>query len=103
MREELSKYQAAHARDACHGARLKPEALAVKIAGEDISLSARRSVADAVEWFGSVEDKLTEQQREKCYNEIILSKKKNVKIFKENRLLRIIIKLIFLATILNFI
>ncbi|WP_265529190.1 excinuclease ABC subunit UvrA [Sphingomicrobium marinum] len=63
MREELSKYQAAHPCDACHGARLRPEALAVKIAGEDISLSARRSVADAVEWFSTVEDKLTDQQR----------------------------------------
>ncbi|MBB3763318.1 excinuclease ABC subunit UvrA [Sphingomicrobium lutaoense] len=64
MREELSRYQAAHPCDVCNGARLKPEALAVKIAGEDISQSARRSVADAVEWFGSVEEKLSKQQRE---------------------------------------
>ncbi|MCM8556386.1 excinuclease ABC subunit UvrA [Sphingomicrobium sediminis] len=64
MREELSRYQAAHACDVCKGARLKPEALAVKIAGEDISMSARRSVEDAVAWFGDVADKLTEQQRQ---------------------------------------
>ena len=64
MREELSKYQAAHPCETCNGARLKPEARAVKIAGEDISLSARRSVADAVEWFGSVSEGLTEQQRQ---------------------------------------
>jgi excinuclease ABC subunit A len=38
MREELSRYQAAHACETCHGARLKPEALSVKIVGEDISL-----------------------------------------------------------------
>ena len=30
----------------------------VKIAGEDISLSTRRSVADALAWFGSLEEKL---------------------------------------------
>ena len=64
MREELSKYQASHPCEVCHGARLKPEALSVKIAGEDISLSARRSVADAFQWFGSLEEKLGPQQRE---------------------------------------
>jgi excinuclease ABC subunit A len=64
MREELSKYQAAHACEVCHGARLRPEPLAVKIAGEDISQSARRSVADALGWFSSLDDKLTPQQRE---------------------------------------
>ncbi|WP_343346221.1 excinuclease ABC subunit UvrA [Sphingomicrobium sp. XHP0239] len=64
MREELSRYQAAHPCETCGGARLKPEARAVKIAGEDISMSARRSVEDAVEWFGSVAETLTKQQRE---------------------------------------
>ena len=37
MREELSSYQASHPCETCGGARLKPEPLAVKIAGEDIS------------------------------------------------------------------
>ncbi len=64
MREELSHFQQPHACETCHGARLKPEALAVKIAGEDISLSARRSVADALGWFRSLADKLTAQQRQ---------------------------------------
>ncbi|QDP18846.1 excinuclease ABC subunit UvrA [Sphingomonas xanthus] len=64
MREELGKYQAAHPCDSCGGARLKPEALSVKIAGEDISMSARRSVADALRWFSTVEEHLTPQQRE---------------------------------------
>ena len=64
MREELSRYQASHACEVCHGARLKPEALSVKIAGEDISLSARRSVADALGWFSTLADQLTPQQRE---------------------------------------
>jgi len=38
MREELSRYQASHPCEVCHGARLRAEPLSVKIAGEDISL-----------------------------------------------------------------
>lgn len=64
MREELSRYQASRPCEVCHGARLKPEALSVKIASEDISMSSRRSVADAHAWFGSLADKLTPTQRE---------------------------------------
>ncbi|WP_324808890.1 excinuclease ABC subunit UvrA [Sphingomonas sp. LY29] len=64
MREELSRYQASHPCEVCHGARLKPEALSVKIAAEDISLSARRSVADALAWFSALEEQLGPQQRE---------------------------------------
>ncbi|HYX46609.1 MAG TPA: excinuclease ABC subunit UvrA, partial [Sphingomicrobium sp.] len=64
MREELSRYQASRPCEVCHGARLKPEALAVKIAGEDISMSTRRSVADAYEWFANLHEKLTGTQNE---------------------------------------
>ncbi len=64
MREELSRYQASRPCEVCHGARLKPEALAVKIAGEDISMSSRRSVADAYDWFANLHDKLTSTQNE---------------------------------------
>jgi len=64
MREELSRYQAAQPCETCHGARLKPEALSVKIVGEDISLSARRSVSDALRWFRGLEEQLGPQQRE---------------------------------------
>src|SRR3954462_9747008 len=64
MREELSRYQASRPCEVCRGARLKPEALSVKIAGEDISMSSRRSVADALAWFAALHDKLTPQQNE---------------------------------------
>lgn len=64
MREELSKYQAAHPCEVCDGARLKPEALAVKIAGEDISHATRLSVVDALGWFKQLPDTLTPQQKE---------------------------------------
>jgi excinuclease ABC subunit A len=64
MREELSKYQASHACETCHGARLKPEALAVKIAMRDISSVTRLSVVDALQWFAELPAHLTDQQRE---------------------------------------
>jgi len=64
MREELAKYQAAHPCEVCDGARLKPEALAVKIAGEDISHATRLSVVDALGWFEKLPATLTPQQKE---------------------------------------
>jgi len=64
MREELSRYQGSRPCEVCHGARLRPEALAVKIAGEDISMSTRRSVADAYNWFARLHEKLTATQNE---------------------------------------
>ena len=51
MREELSKYQSAAPCETCHGARLRPEPLAVKIAGEHISQATARSVRHALAWF----------------------------------------------------
>ena len=64
MREELSKYQAAHPCETCGGARLKPEALAVKIAGRDIASITRLSVVDALGWFAGIPAMLSPQQSE---------------------------------------
>ncbi|HEY9555048.1 excinuclease ABC subunit UvrA [Allosphingosinicella sp.] len=64
MREELSKYQSSAPCETCGGARLRSEPLAVKIAGEDISMSTRRSVRHAYAWFSTLEAKLTPQQQE---------------------------------------
>ena len=64
MREELGKYQTAQPCEVCDGARLKPEALSVKVAGEDISISTRRSVADALHFFETLNDKLGPQQQQ---------------------------------------
>lgn len=64
MREELSKYQTAQPCEVCDGARLKPEALSVKVAGEDISISTRRSVADALHFFETLNEKLGPQQQQ---------------------------------------
>ncbi|MBB6123977.1 excinuclease ABC subunit UvrA [Sphingobium subterraneum] len=64
MREELGKYQTAQPCETCGGARLKPEALSVKIAGEDISISTRRSVVDALAFFTALPDQLNGQQNQ---------------------------------------
>ncbi|CAN5256598.1 hypothetical protein BH10PSE14_BH10PSE14_10430 [soil metagenome] len=62
MREELNKYQSAAACETCHGARLKPEALAVKVGMRDISSVTRLSVVDALAWFSAIPAELTDQQ-----------------------------------------
>jgi excinuclease ABC subunit A len=64
MREELAKYQGTMPCEVCDGARLKPEALAVKIAGEDISMSTRRAVGPALAFFRTMMDHLNDQQRQ---------------------------------------
>src|SRR3546814_8583329 len=64
LREELGKYQSVHPFATCGGHRLKPEALAVKIDGRHISQVAEMSILDAADWFGGLEAKLTEKQRQ---------------------------------------
>ncbi|UAK24672.1 excinuclease ABC subunit UvrA [Sphingomonas nostoxanthinifaciens] len=64
MREELAKYQSAAPCEVCGGARLKPEALAVKIAGEDISMSTRRAVGPALAFFRAMPEHLNDQGRQ---------------------------------------
>ena len=64
VREELGRYQAARTCEVCEGARLKPEALAVKIAGSSISQATALSILDAVDWFASVDATLTPSQSE---------------------------------------
>ncbi|WP_239807168.1 excinuclease ABC subunit UvrA [Croceicoccus hydrothermalis] len=64
MREELARYQTAQPCETCGGARLKPEALSVKVAGESISGPVRLSVSDALAWFKDLPSKLTDQQNQ---------------------------------------
>ena len=64
MREELSKYQSAKPCEVCEGARLKPEARAVKIAGEDISIATRRAVGPALAFFRDMPNHLNDQQKQ---------------------------------------
>lgn len=64
MREELGRYQESAPCEACNGARLRPEALSVKIAGESISDATHRSVGDAARWFEGLPESLTPKQME---------------------------------------
>jgi excinuclease ABC subunit A len=63
-REELAKYFSDIPCEACHGYRLKPEALCVKIAGKHIGEISELSVRRAGEWFESVPNALNAQQNE---------------------------------------
>lgn len=74
VREEFSRYQSAAPCEFCHGKRLKPEALAVKVNGLDIIDASEMSIAKARSWFMGVEEKLSPQKREiahKILKEII--------------------------------
>ncbi|HEY2133685.1 MAG TPA: excinuclease ABC subunit UvrA [Acetobacteraceae bacterium] len=64
VREEMSRYQAEKPCEVCHGARLKPEALAVKIANCDIAQASDLSIQNALPWFKGVLETLTPQRQE---------------------------------------
>ncbi|MDQ0301294.1 excinuclease ABC subunit UvrA [Ancylobacter polymorphus] len=63
-REEIGKYFSAVPCASCHGYRLKPEALAVKIAGRHIGAAAELSVRHALEWFATLPGQLSDKQNE---------------------------------------
>src|SRR5690348_10516443 len=64
LKEELGRYQNTTECESCRGKRLKPEALAVKIRGLDISAVADLSIAAAAEWFGELNQHLTPKQQD---------------------------------------
>jgi len=64
IREELERYQSSRPCEACEGARLKPEALAVKIRVLNISQVADKSIDQAAKWFGELSTHLTAKQRD---------------------------------------
>ena len=56
VRDDLAKYQNRKACAACDGHRLKPEALAVKIADLHAGQVSLMSIGEAVEWFAALPD-----------------------------------------------
>jgi excinuclease ABC subunit A len=64
VREELSRYQAAHPCYACGGYRLKPQSLCVKINGKHIGEVGNLSIRQANDWFADLPAMLTKQQNE---------------------------------------
>ena len=64
IREDIAKYQTSSPCEACHGDRLKPEALAVKVAGLNISEVTRKSIGEALVWFRDLQSGLSDKDRE---------------------------------------
>jgi excinuclease ABC subunit A len=63
-REEIARYFTDVPCEACHGYRLKPEALCVKIGGLHIGEVSDMSVKGAAAWFTELPQKLTAKQNE---------------------------------------
>ena len=64
VREELARYQSETPCEVCGGARLKPEALAVKIAGKNIAEVSILAIRPARDWFSGLEHQLSDKQME---------------------------------------
>ncbi|HEY5072930.1 MAG TPA: excinuclease ABC subunit UvrA [Caulobacteraceae bacterium] len=64
VREELGRYQSETPCEACGGARLKPEALAVKISDRNVAEISTLAIRPARDWFASLESQLSEKQME---------------------------------------
>jgi excinuclease ABC subunit A len=64
VREELGRFQSDTPCEVCGGYRLKPEALAVKIAGRNIAEISLLAIRPARDWFESLEGQLSDKQME---------------------------------------
>ena len=64
MREEIEKFQSKTHCETCGGYRLKPEALAVKIAKLHIGEVVEMSILDADRWFADLDKHLNSKQAE---------------------------------------
>jgi excinuclease ABC subunit A len=63
-KDDLGRYQSARPCEVCDGARLKPEALSVKVGGADISSITHLSVREALPWFRALPERLTDKQNQ---------------------------------------
>ena len=64
MREEIERFMSATPCPACNGYRLKPESLAVKIAGKHIGEVTELSIRKADRWITELPASLTDKQNE---------------------------------------
>ena len=64
VREEFERYQNNRPCGACEGYRLRPEALAVKIAGLHAGQVVQMSISEAHDWISAVPEHLTHQKNE---------------------------------------
>jgi excinuclease ABC subunit A len=61
-REKIEEYMSVRPCPECHGARLRPESLAVKVGGIGVHELTEKSAKRAIEWFGALELTDTERQ-----------------------------------------
>ena len=64
IREEFERYQNNRPCNSCGGYRLRPEALAIKIADLHVGEVVQMSIREAFDWCKSVPDRLTDQKNE---------------------------------------
>ncbi|HWE99244.1 MAG TPA: excinuclease ABC subunit UvrA [Caulobacteraceae bacterium] len=64
VREELGRYQSETPCSVCGGARLKPEALSVKVGGRNIAEVSTLAIRPARDWFAALEDQFTTKELE---------------------------------------
>ncbi len=64
VREELARYQSETPCGVCGGARLKPEALSIKIAGKNVAEVSILAIRPACDWFASLEGQLSDKHME---------------------------------------
>ena len=64
MREEIEKFMSSSPCEACHGNRLKPEALCVKLDGKHISDITTLSIKNAATWFENLPLTMNDKQNE---------------------------------------
>ncbi|MGZ8362821.1 MAG: excinuclease ABC subunit UvrA, partial [Caulobacteraceae bacterium] len=64
VREELGRYQSESPCETCGGLRLKPEALAVRVGGENIGEVSLLSIRKARDWFTALSNRLSPKDLE---------------------------------------
>ncbi len=64
VREELERFQNVTRCEECNGFRLKPAALAVKVAGKHVGEVSDQSILEAASWFRELNAKLKPKDRE---------------------------------------
>jgi len=64
LREEYARFMRLNPCPTCHGYRLKPEALAVKIHGKHIGQATEMAIRDAAPWFAALPKHLSKRDNE---------------------------------------
>ncbi|MBI3966654.1 MAG: excinuclease ABC subunit UvrA, partial [Chloroflexi bacterium] len=63
VRLDIERYMASRPCPVCRGSRLKPESHAVTIAGKSIVAVTRQSIVEALRWFQTLDDDLSDRER----------------------------------------